>query len=179
MPVAVPHLCGRAARNQCTHSIRLAAVRDPAFLLDPASTWDCLPAGIARARSSDVLPTRYALAGLPRWFGIVLGFFTLSPPFAYVCGSRLYSSWHLRSFQLFGNGILVCRRAVEMRCCRNALVCTASNIVIAKSSKEPDRAQIPYRGSAAFSILIFASLALRQGFATLPPLTGDGTWQLR
>lgn len=54
------------------------------------------------------------------------------------------------------------------------LFCAAFEFSIAKSSKDPgERGFFGWLG--AFSALIFATIALRGGFATIPPLNGDGT----
>jgi signal transduction histidine kinase len=54
------------------------------------------------------------------------------------------------------------------------LVCAGIELSIVKSSKEQE-ARTFFSWLGAFSILIFATLALREGFATIPPLTGDDT----
>jgi signal transduction histidine kinase len=52
------------------------------------------------------------------------------------------------------------------------LLSAAVEFSIAKSSREPgERSFFAWLG--AFSVVIFATLALREGFATIPPLTGD------
>jgi signal transduction histidine kinase len=54
------------------------------------------------------------------------------------------------------------------------LFCAAVEFSIAKSSKDPGERRF-FGWLGAFSVLIFATIALREGFATLPPLNGDGT----
>jgi signal transduction histidine kinase len=54
------------------------------------------------------------------------------------------------------------------------LLCAVVEFSIAKSSKEPgERRFFGWLGS--LSVLIFVAIALREGFATMPPMTGDGT----
>ena len=54
-----------------------------------------------------------------------------------------------------------------------ALLCVAVEFSIAKSSKEPGERRF-FAWLGTFSVLIFATTALREGFATIPPLTGNG-----
>ncbi|MGD0425658.1 MAG: ATP-binding protein [Candidatus Acidiferrales bacterium] len=52
------------------------------------------------------------------------------------------------------------------------LGCIAIELSIAKSSQEPRERRF-FIWLGAFSVLIFAALALREGFPTIPPLTGE------
>jgi signal transduction histidine kinase len=54
------------------------------------------------------------------------------------------------------------------------LACAALEFSIAKSSKAPRERRF-FAWLGVCSVLIFATIALREGFATIPPLTGDGT----
>ena len=109
---------------------------------------------------------------LPRWSGNVLVSLLYLLPFAYVLGAAFilrhlppFSFSAMASWFAAGGGDALLP---------TMLLCTGFEYVIAKSSKEPNQRRfLIWLGT--FSILIFATLALRQGFATLPPLTGDGT----
>jgi len=52
--------------------------------------------------------------------------------------------------------------------------CACIEFFIVKSSKDPGE-RVFFGWLGTFSMLIFTALALRQGFATIRPLTGDGT----
>jgi signal transduction histidine kinase len=108
----------------------------------------------------------------PRWFGNVAVSLLYVLPFANVLGFAyilrdlpaygflVRASW----FAAGGGDVLL----------PVVLGCVGLEYVIARTSQETGERRF-FAWLGVFSTLIFATLALRQGFATIPPLTGDGT----
>jgi signal transduction histidine kinase len=108
--------------------------------------------------------------GLPRWFGNIVVSTLYILPFAYVLGAAFV----LRHLPVFNFLALASWFAAGGEDVLPAVfLCAFLEYVTAKSSKEPGERRF-FSWLSALSVLIFATLALRQGFATIPPLTGNG-----
>jgi signal transduction histidine kinase len=93
-------------------------------------------------------------------------------PFVHVLGS-LFIVRHLPGFSSFSALLVWFTAGGELFLLPAVLVCLAADCVIAKSSKDPiERRFFIWLG--ALCVLIFASLALREGFRTLRPMVGGG-----
>jgi len=93
-------------------------------------------------------------------------------PFVHVLGS-LFIVRHLPGYSSFSVLLVWFTAGGKLLLLPAVLVCLAADCVIAKSSNDPiERRFFIWLG--ALCVLIFASLALREGFATLRPMVGGG-----
>ena len=115
---------------------------------------------------------RHSIQGqkVPRFCWVFVGL-AYASPFIYVFGSVFI----VRHLLVYGRPAVLSWFTEDGRdsLLPAVLFCVVAEFLIARSSQERrERSFFVWLG--AFSVLIFATLALRQGFATIPPLTGDG-----
>jgi signal transduction histidine kinase len=108
----------------------------------------------------------------PRWFGNAVVSLLYILPSAYVLGTAFILR-HLPGFSFLALASWFAAGGVAMLL-PAVLLCAGVEYVTAKSSKEPnERRFLVWLGTS--SIVIFVTLALRRGFATMPELAADAT----
>jgi signal transduction histidine kinase len=110
--------------------------------------------------------------GLTRWFGNVVVSMLYILPFAYVLGSAFVLR-HLPVFNFLALASWFAAAGGDVLL-PAVFLCAFLEYLTAKSSKEPGERRF-FSWLGAISILILATLTLREGFATIPPMTGDGS----